>query len=150
MIQMKNKIFFIAEISANHCGDFNLAKKLIKCAYQNGADAVKLQTYTADTMTIKSDKRYFKIKDGLWKGYNLWDLYNEAHTPLKWHKELFKYGKSLGIKIFSTPFASEFDISSEISNDSATFDWDAKLYISSGRVFLIILLTDFLSFMSIE
>jgi pseudaminic acid synthase len=101
---MKNKVFFIAEISANHCGNFNLAKKLVKCASVNGADAVKLQTYTADTMTIKSNKKYFKIKQGLWKGYNLWDLYNKAHTPLKWHKELFKYGKSLGIKVFSTPF----------------------------------------------
>tara|TARA_B100001057_G_scaffold385847_1_gene392661 strand:+ start:361 stop:1380 length:1020 start_codon:yes stop_codon:yes gene_type:complete len=101
---MKNKVFFIAEISANHCGNFNLAKKLIKCAHFNGADAVKLQTYTPDTMTIKSDKKYFKIKEGLWKGYKLWDLYNEAQTPLKWHKELFKYGKSLGIKVFSTPF----------------------------------------------
>ena len=98
------KPFFIAEISANHCGDFNLAKKLIKCAHTNKADAVKLQTYTADTMTIKCDKRYFKIKQGLWKGYNLWDLYDKAHTPLKWHEELFKYGKSLGIKVFSTPF----------------------------------------------
>ena len=94
----------IAEISANHCGNFNLAKKLIKCAYINGADLVKLQTYTADTMTIKSNKKYFKIKDGLWKGYTLWDLYNKAHTPLKWHKKLFQYGKSLGIKVFSAPF----------------------------------------------
>jgi pseudaminic acid synthase len=101
---MSNKVFFIAEISANHCGDFKLAKKLIKCAYINGADAVKLQTYTADTMTLKSNKKYFKIKQGLWKGYTLWDLYNNAHTPLRWHKELFKYGKSLGIKVFSTPF----------------------------------------------
>jgi len=101
---MKNKVFFIAEISANHCGNFILAKKLIRCAYTNGADAVKLQTYTADAMTIKSNKKYFKIKEGLWKGYRLWDLYNKAHTPLKWHKELFKYGKSLGIKVFSTPF----------------------------------------------
>tara|TARA_X000000950_G_scaffold96176_1_gene121414 strand:- start:9040 stop:10059 length:1020 start_codon:yes stop_codon:yes gene_type:complete len=101
---VKNKVFFIAEISANHCGNFNLAKKLIKCAHDNGADAVKLQTYTADTMTVKSDKKYFKIKNGLWKGYTLWDLYNRAHTPLKWHKELFKYAKSIGIKIFSTPF----------------------------------------------
>ena len=101
---MRNKVFFIAEISANHCGDFNLAKKLIKCAYLNGADAVKLQTYTADTMTVKSNKRYFQIKEGLWKGYTLWDLYNEANTPLKWHKKLFKYAKTLGIKIFSTPF----------------------------------------------
>ena len=101
---MKNKVFFIAEISANHCGNFDLAKKLIKCAYINGADAVKLQTYTADTMTIKSDKKYFKIQEGLWKGYTLWDLYNKAHTPLKWHKNLFRYGKSIGIKVFSTPF----------------------------------------------
>ena len=101
---MKNKIFFIAEISANHCGSFNMAKKLVKCAYLNGADAVKLQTYTADTMTIKSKKKYFKIKKGLWKDYMLWDLYNKAQTPLKWHKELFKYGKSLGLKVFSTPF----------------------------------------------
>ena len=101
---MKNKVFFIAEISANHCGNFNLAKKLIKCAYNNGADAVKLQTYTADTMTIKSDKKYFKINEGIWKGYNLWDLYDKARTPLEWHKELFKYGKSLGIKVFSSPF----------------------------------------------
>ena len=79
---MKNKVFFIAEISANHCGNFNLAKKLIKCAHVNGADAVKLQTFTADTMTIKSNKEFFKIKEGLWKGYSLWDLYNEAHTSL--------------------------------------------------------------------
>ncbi len=101
---MKNKVFFIAEISANHCGNYNLAKKLIKCAYVNGADAVKLQTYTPDTMTIKSKTKYFKIKKGLWKGYMLWDLYNKAQTPLKWHKQLFNYGKSLGIKVFSTPF----------------------------------------------
>ena len=77
---MKNKIFFIAEISANHCGNFNLAKKLIKCAHMNGADAVKLQTYTADSMTLNSNKKYFKIKQGLWRGYKLWDLYNKAHT----------------------------------------------------------------------
>ena len=77
---MRNKVFFIAEISANHCGKFKLAKKLIKCAYVNGADAVKLQTYTADTMTIKSDKKYFKIKQGLWKGYTLWDLYKSTYT----------------------------------------------------------------------
>lgn len=98
------KPILIAEISANHCGNFELAKRLIKCAHDNKADAVKLQTYTADTMTIKSDKKYFKIKEGLWKGYNLWDLYNKAYTPFQWHKKLFKYGKSLGIKVFSTPF----------------------------------------------
>lgn len=101
---MNKKVFFIAEISANHCGNFKLAKKLIKCAHENGADAVKLQTYTADTMTVNSNKRYFKIKEGIWKNYNLWDLYDKAHTPLKWHKELFNYGKFLGIKVFSTPY----------------------------------------------
>ena len=102
---MKTSIpFLIAEISANHCGSFNLAKKLIKCAKINGANAVKLQTYTADTMTLKSNKKYFKIKNGLWKNYNLWNLYNEAHTPLSWHKQLFAYGKKLGITVFSTPY----------------------------------------------
>ena len=55
-------------------------------------------------MTIKSKKKYFKIKEGLWKGYTLWDLYDKAHTPLHWHNNLFNYGKSLGIKVFSTPF----------------------------------------------
>jgi len=96
--------FFIAEISANHCGNKKLAKQLIKCAKIYGADAVKLQTYTPDTMTINSKKKYFKIKSGLWKNYTLWDLYKKAHTPLSWHKELFDYAKSLKIKIFSTPF----------------------------------------------
>ena len=101
---MRNKPFFIAEISANHCGNFELAKKLIKCAKVNRADAVKLQTYTADTMTLRSNKKYFKIKSGLWKGYTLWDLYDKAHTPLGWHAKLFRYAKSIGIKIFTTPF----------------------------------------------
>ena len=99
---MKLKIpFLIAEISSNHCGNFSIAKKLIKCAKDNGANAVKIQTYTADTMTLKSNKKYFKIKNGLWKNYNLWNLYNEAKTPLEWHKKLFKYAKSIRISIFS-------------------------------------------------
>jgi len=96
--------FLIAEISANHCGNYNMAKKLILCAKKNGADAVKLQTYTADTMTIRSSKKYFQIKEGLWKGFNLWSLYDEAKTPLSWHKKLFLYGKKIGIKVFSTPY----------------------------------------------
>ena len=103
-MMIKKIPFLIAEISANHCGNFNLAKKLIKCAKRNGAHAVKLQTFTANTMTIRSNKKYFKIKNGLWKGYDLWNLYNEAHTPLEWNKKLFDYGKKLGITIFSTPF----------------------------------------------
>lgn len=104
MISTKNQPFLVAEISANHCGKLSLAKKLIKCAKENGANAVKLQTYTANTMTINSNKKYFKIKQGLWKGYNLWQLYEEAHTPIEWHSALFKYAKELKIKIFSTPF----------------------------------------------
>ena len=98
------KPFFIAEISANHNGSINRAKKLIKLAKKNGADAVKLQTYTPDTMTPKSNKDHFKIKKGLWKGYNLWDLYNKGHTPYSWHKELFEYARNINIKIFSSPF----------------------------------------------
>jgi pseudaminic acid synthase len=98
------KPFFIAEISANHCGKFEIAKKLIKCAKVNGADAVKLQTFTPETMTIKSSKSFFKIKGGIWKGYDLWSLYDKAKTPLGWHKKLFTYGKKIGIQVFSTPF----------------------------------------------
>tara|TARA_B100001093_G_C26750525_1_gene980891 strand:- start:109 stop:1137 length:1029 start_codon:yes stop_codon:yes gene_type:complete len=101
---MNKSIFFVAEISANHCGKLEKAKKLISCAKKNGADAVKLQTYTPDTMTLKSNKKYFKIKEGLWKGQKLWDLYNKGRTPLEWHDELFKFGRKIGIKIFSTPF----------------------------------------------
>ena len=98
------KPFFIAEISANHCGKFKIAKKLIKCAKVNGADAVKLQTFTPETMTLKSNKSFFKIKSGIWKGYDLWSLYDKAKTPLDWHKKLFTYGKKIGIQVFSTPF----------------------------------------------
>ena len=102
---MKNKdAELIAEISANHCGSINQAKKLIHCAKINNADAIKIQTYTADTMTIKSKKKFFKIQNGIWKNYYLWDLYKEAHTPYEWHEELFKFSKKIGIEIFSTPF----------------------------------------------
>jgi len=96
--------FLIAEISANHNGSLAIAKKLIKCAKDNHADAVKLQTYTPDSMTMKSNKKYFRINKGLWKGRNLWNLYNKAKTPYSWHKELFGYAKKIGILCFSTPF----------------------------------------------
>ncbi len=104
MLGKINKPFFIAEISSNHNGDIINAKRLMHMAKKNGADAVKLQTYTPETMTVNSRKKYFMIKKGLWKGFSLWDLYKKAHTPYKWHKELFNYGKKIGIKIFSTPF----------------------------------------------
>jgi len=101
---ISNRPFFVAEISANHNGSFDHAKKLISTAKKYGADAVKLQTYTPNTMTIKSHRNEFKIKKGLWKGNTLWDLYSKAQTPFEWHKELFDYAKKLKITCFSTPF----------------------------------------------
>jgi pseudaminic acid synthase len=101
---LKKIPFFVAEISANHNGSLLHAKKLIKIAKKYGADAVKLQTYTPDTMTVKSNKSDFKIKGGLWDGKTLWDLYEKAQTPFEWHKELFDYAKKLKITCFSTPF----------------------------------------------
>jgi pseudaminic acid synthase len=101
---LKKTPFFIAEISANHNGSLFHAKKLIKIAKKYGADAVKLQTYTPDTLTIKSNKLDFKIKGGLWNGRTLWDLYKKAQTPFEWHKELFDYAKKIKITCFSTPF----------------------------------------------
>ena len=101
---LKKKPFFVAEISANHNGSLSHAKKLIKTAKKYGADAVKLQTYTPDTLTIKSNKPDFKIRGGLWNGKTLWDLYYKAQTPFEWHKELFNYAKKLKITCFSTPF----------------------------------------------
>ena len=101
---INNIPYFVAEISANHCGSIGLAKKLIYTAKSNGADAVKLQTFTADSLTIKSKNKYFQINNGLWKNSYLWDLYKKAETPYSWHKELFDYAKKLNIKIFSTPF----------------------------------------------
>ena len=101
---LKKTPFFVAEISANHNGSLLHAKKLIKLAKKCGADAVKLQTYTPDTLTIKSNKSDFKIRGGLWKGKTLWDLYAKAQTPFEWHKELFDYAKKLKITCFSSAF----------------------------------------------
>ena len=101
---LKKTPFFVAEISANHNGSLLHAKKLIKIAKKYGADAVKLQTYTPDTLTIKCDKPDFKIRGGLWNGQTLWDLYAKAQTPFEWHKELFDYARKLKIICFSTPF----------------------------------------------
>ena len=95
---------FIAEISANHNGSLKKAKKLIEAAKKYGADAVKLQSYTPSTITIKSKRTEFLIKKGLWKGKTLWDLYKKAQTPFEWHKELFDHAKKLKIICFSTPF----------------------------------------------
>lgn len=108
MTKFINKIpFVIAEISANHNGSLKNAKKLVDSAKKYGASAVKLQTYTPDMMTIRENLINFKIKKGLWKGRNLWELYNLGQTPLNWHSTLFKYARKRKIKIFSTPFSEE-------------------------------------------
>tara|TARA_B100000212_G_scaffold209241_1_gene157971 strand:+ start:8647 stop:9705 length:1059 start_codon:yes stop_codon:yes gene_type:complete len=96
--------YLIAEISANHNGSFENAKKLIKLAKENGANAVKLQTYTADTITLNSNKNDFVIHEGPWAGQTLHQLYESAHTPWDWHEPLFKLAKKIGIDIFSSPF----------------------------------------------
>ena len=96
--------YVIAEISGNHNGSIERAKLSIEMAAMSGADAVKIQTYNADTMTIDCENDDFIIKAGLWSGYKLYDLYKEAHTPYEWHKELFKFAKDLGVTLFSTPF----------------------------------------------
>lgn len=98
------KPYIIAELSANHNGSIELALETIKMAKEMGADAIKIQTYTADTMTIDCDSDEFKIAGGLWDGYNLYQLYQEAHTPYAWHDKLFSYAKEIGITLFSSPF----------------------------------------------
>lgn len=101
----QNGTFIIAELSANHNGSLQTALDSIKVAKECGANAIKLQTYTADTLTLNSRNEDFMISGGtLWDGKNLYELYQEAYTPWEWHKELFDYARSLDIDIFSTPF----------------------------------------------
>jgi pseudaminic acid synthase len=96
--------YIIAELSANHNGDINRAFEILEMAKECGADAIKIQTYTQDTLTIDCDKEDFKIKGGLWDNRTLYDLYSEAHMPWEWHKPLFEKARKLGITIFSSPF----------------------------------------------
>lgn len=103
-ISAKSPPYIIAELSANHNGSLDRAKQTILAAKKIGVDAVKIQTYTPDTMTIESNKSDFVIKDGLWKNRTLYDLYQEAYTPFEWHKELFDFAKKNKITIFSSPF----------------------------------------------
>jgi pseudaminic acid synthase len=98
--------YVIAEMSANHNGDLNAAFRIIEAAKTAGADAVKIQTYTPDTLTLNSDKPDFLINGGLWAGRTLYELYEWAHTPWDWHKPLFDHARKLDITMFSSPFDS--------------------------------------------
>jgi pseudaminic acid synthase len=109
---MKNKttelnferVFIIAELSANHNGNLEIAKETIRAAKRAGADCIKLQTYTADTITLNSNKDDFQIKGTIWHGQNLYSLYKSAYTPWEWHEELFSVAKEEGLMCFSSPF----------------------------------------------
>lgn len=96
--------YLIAELSANHNGSIENAFALINAAFNAGASAVKIQTYTPDVITLKSSSDEFMIKEGLWAGTSLYELYKRAHTPFEWHKPLFEYSRKIGITIFSSPF----------------------------------------------
>lgn len=96
--------YVIAELSANHNGKLETALQIITEAKAAGADAVKLQTYRPDTITLDCNSEEFQIKGGLWDGKSLYELYEEAHTPWEWHKPLFDHARKLGITIFSSPF----------------------------------------------
>jgi len=101
-----NPSFVVAELSGNHNGSIKNALDMVYSAKEAGADAIKLQTYTPDTITLKTSKKDFLIGEGSpWSKYkNLWNLYNKAHTPWQWHKEIFTTAKKLGLEVFSSPF----------------------------------------------
>lgn len=103
-INSNSKVFIIAELSANHNGNLSTAIETIRAAKRAGADCIKLQTYTADTITIDSDNPDFIIKDTIWSGRKLYDLYKEAYTPWEWHKRLYDVAKEENLECFSSPF----------------------------------------------
>jgi pseudaminic acid synthase len=103
-IDKESKVFIIAELSANHNGSLETAIETIHAAKRAGADCIKLQTYTADTITIDCDKEDFIIKDTIWHGRKLYDLYKEAYTPWEWHLKLFETAREIGLECFSSPF----------------------------------------------
>jgi len=102
--RITNGVYFIAEMSANHAGNLDNALEIVRAAKKAGADCLKIQTYTADTMTIDCDNDYFRINGGLWDGYKLYDLYKEAFTPWEWHRDIKTECERLGLDFLSTPF----------------------------------------------
>ncbi len=105
IISNNNRCFIVAEISANHSGSLSILKKTMLEAKKSGANAVKIQTYQADTMTLKVKNKHFLINDNsIWKGQQLYDLYKKAETPFKWHKEIFSFARKNKILCFSAPF----------------------------------------------
>ena len=137
--------YIIAEISGNHNHDFERLIKLIDVAKEAGADAVKLQTYTADSLTIDSQDEDFILKGGTWDGWNLYKLYQQAHTPWEWHEKAFAHGHRIGIDVFSSPFDKKaVDLLSSLdapvfkiaSNEAA--DWPLVEYVAKQGKPLII------------
>ena len=112
------KVFIVAELSANHGGDIKIAINSIKAAKKSGADAIKLQTYTPNTMTIDSNKKDFIVSGGsIWDGQTFFDLYKQAYTPWEWHQELYNVAKKEGLVCFSTPFdKTAVDFLEELNN----------------------------------
>ena len=142
----KDGVYIIAEMSANHNGSLNTALQTVKAAKDAGANAIKLQTYRADTITLNSKKRDFMIDGGtLWDGKNLYELYEEAYTPWQWHVELFEYARKIGIDIFSSPFdKSAVDFLEQFNPSAykiASFeisDYELIRYVASKQKPLII------------
>ena len=115
--------FIIAELSANHNQDYNIAKKTIKAAKEAGANAIKLQTYTADTMTLDCNNKYFQVNHGtIWDGETLYKLYKKAYTPWDWQIKLKKYAEKMGLICFSTPF------------DKSSVDFLEELNVSAYKI----------------
>ena len=121
-INQDSPVFIIAELSANHNGSLATAIETIKAAKRAGADCIKLQTYTADTMTIASDKDDFIIKGTIWENQNLYKLYQKAYTPWEWHEELMEVAKAEGLVCFSSPF------------DSTSVEFLEKLHVPAYKI----------------
>ena len=117
-LELNNKVFIVAELSANHNGSLDIALETISAAKRAGADAIKLQTYTPETITLDSEKEDFVIRNGsIWDGQKYYDLYKKACTPWNWHKQLFEEAKKLGLICFSSPFdRTAVDFLEELNN----------------------------------